>query len=43
MDYRALNKLTIKNKFLMLPIEYILERWDGAQYLTKIDLKGGYH
>ena len=42
VDYRALNKLTIKNKFPMRRIEYILERLDGAQYFTKIDLKSGY-
>ena len=24
-------------------IEYILERLDGAQYFTKIDLKNNYH
>ena len=43
VDYRALNKLTIKNKFPMPRIEYILERLDGAKYFTKIDLKSGYH
>ena len=43
VDYRALNKLTIKNKFPMPRIEYILERLDGAQFFTKIDLKSGYH
>ena len=42
-DYRALNKLTIKNKFPMPRIEYILERFDGAQYFTKINLKSNYH
>ena len=43
VDYRALNKLTIKNKFPMPKIEYILEWLDGAQFFTKIDLKSGYH
>ncbi|MCO5578518.1 hypothetical protein L7F22_032361 [Adiantum nelumboides] len=43
VDYRALNKLTIKNKFPMPRIEYILERLDGAKFFTKIDLKSGYH
>ncbi|MCO5599029.1 hypothetical protein L7F22_053128 [Adiantum nelumboides] len=43
VHYRALNKLTIKNKFPMLRIEYILERLDGAKFFTKIDLKSGYH
>ncbi|MCO5572626.1 hypothetical protein L7F22_026384 [Adiantum nelumboides] len=43
VDYRALNKLTIKNKFPMPHIEYILEQLDGAKYFTKIDFKSGYH
>ncbi|MCO5547722.1 hypothetical protein L7F22_001173 [Adiantum nelumboides] len=43
VDYRALNKLTIKNKFPMPRIEYILEPLDGAKFFTKIDLKSGYH
>ena len=43
VDYRALNKLTNKNKFPMPRIEYILERLDGAQFFTKIDLKSNYH
>ncbi|MCO5599156.1 hypothetical protein L7F22_053256 [Adiantum nelumboides] len=43
VDYRALNKLMIKNKFPKPRIEYILERLDGAKLFTKIDLKSGYH
>ena len=43
VDSRALNKLTIKNKFPMPRIEYILERLDGAKFFSKIDLKSGYH
>ncbi|MCO5555164.1 hypothetical protein L7F22_008707 [Adiantum nelumboides] len=43
VGYRALNKLTIKKKFPMPRIEYILERLDGANFFTKIDLKSGYH
>ncbi|MCO5601458.1 hypothetical protein L7F22_055581 [Adiantum nelumboides] len=43
VDYRASNRLTIKNKFPMPRIEYILERLDGAKFFTKIDLKSGYH
>ncbi|MCO5583439.1 hypothetical protein L7F22_037350 [Adiantum nelumboides] len=43
VDYKALNKLMIKNKFLMPRIKYILERLDGAKFFIKIDLKSGYH
>lgn len=42
-DYLAFNKLTVKNKFPMPYIEYILERLNGTKYFSKIDLKSGYH
>ncbi|MCO5597798.1 hypothetical protein L7F22_051881 [Adiantum nelumboides] len=43
VDYRALNNKSIKNKFPMPRMEYILEQLDGAKFFTKIDLKSGYH
>ena len=39
VEYRAVNKLTIKNKFPMPRIEYILERLDGAKFFIKDRLK----
>src|SRR5277367_2289641 len=43
VDYRALNKITIKNRYPLPRIEELMDCLAGAQYFTKIDLYSGYH
>ena len=43
IDYRALNKITIKNRYPPPKVEELMDRLHGARYFTKIDLYSGYH
>jgi Reverse transcriptase (RNA-dependent DNA polymerase) len=43
VDYRGLNKVTIKNRHPLLLIDETLDRLVGAQVFTKLDLKDAYH
>ena len=43
MDYRSLNKHTIKNHFLVPHIEDIFEYLQGSTYYSRFNLKSGYH
>ena len=42
IDYRALNEVTIKNKYNLPRIDDLFDQLKGARYFSKIDLKYGF-
>ena len=42
-NYRELNKVTIKNKYLLPRIDDLFDQLRGATMLSKIDLRFGYY
>ena len=43
VDYRALNRITINNRFSIPWVEDLFDKLQGAIYFSRIDLKSGYH
>ncbi|GJU64779.1 putative reverse transcriptase domain-containing protein [Tanacetum coccineum] len=43
IDYRELNKLTVKNRYPLLRIDDLFDQLQGSSGNPKIDLRSGYH
>jgi len=43
VDYRGLNRITIKNRHPLPRIDELIDRFRGARFFTKLDLISGYH
>ena len=43
VDYRQLNKMTVKKKYLLPRIDDLFNQLKGASVFSKIDLRSGYH
>nr|GEW40986.1 putative reverse transcriptase domain-containing protein [Tanacetum cinerariifolium] len=43
IDYRELNKLTVKNRYPLLRIDDLFDQLQGSSVYSKIDLRSGYN
>ena len=43
VDYRQLNKMTVKNKYLLPRIDDLFDQLKGVSVFWKINLRSGYH
>ena len=42
-DYRALNAMTVKNKYPLPLISKLINKLRGAKYFTKLDVRWGFN
>ena len=43
IDYRQLNRVTIRNQYPLLRIDELFDQLQGSRVYSKIDLRSGYH
>nr|GEY71430.1 reverse transcriptase domain-containing protein [Tanacetum cinerariifolium] len=43
IDYREMNKLTVKNRSSLPRIDYLFDKLQGSQFFSKTNLRSGYH